>query len=228
MDFLAKVNELNAKAGQLNQQRQRNMGQLETLQRQLNDDIAMYNKTYGTSLTLDGVEEEYKKVSEEVTQKARVVEQVIACIEAGNFKDAESLVSGCHSDTVMGADRGVTDNTKGVMSDETSAPVRSVSDLVESDTTGTETATDIGGIKPPDSVVPSGIFSESLGSADEDESVSYDDSFLTGVTPKPVGVSTSEQVAVDDDDDDVPLAPPKGAIKPPSFASVLNGTGFDV
>ena len=76
-ELVAKVNQLNAESKRLNEVRQKNIGQKEALEKQLNEGIASYNQQYGANLSIDTLQQEYTNVSAEVEAQAQKVEQQI-------------------------------------------------------------------------------------------------------------------------------------------------------
>lgn len=81
----------NAKSANLNQTRQYNIGQRESIQKQLDAAIKTYNEKYGTSISVDNIASELSSVCEAKEREIEAVENMIALIEAGNYEEAMKL-----------------------------------------------------------------------------------------------------------------------------------------
>ena len=81
----------NSKGNSLNQTRQYNIGQRESIQKQLDSAISAYNAKYGTSISVDNIDAELTSVCAEKEKEIESVEQMIALIESGNFSEAMKL-----------------------------------------------------------------------------------------------------------------------------------------
>jgi hypothetical protein len=84
----------NAESKRLNQERAVNMGKRQTLEKQLNDAIALYNQTYGTSISVNDLNNEIQRVAVEKEQEVSNIETVLGLIKEGKFDEAQTKVSG--------------------------------------------------------------------------------------------------------------------------------------
>lgn len=88
-----RIGVINSRIGQINDQRNKNIGMRESLTTQLNQSIADYQAKYGVDLsTSDLVDAEYNRVAEEKEKEVKLLEDVISKIEAGDYSGANSLL----------------------------------------------------------------------------------------------------------------------------------------
>lgn len=121
MNLIERVKALNEQSNKINEERTKNLGRYDALQKQLNATIADYNTRYGTSLTEDTIYTEQQKVAEETEKQIAHIESILACISAGDYDGANKLA---------GVVSGSTEPVKGVVS-----PVKEPSVEVASPTT---------------------------------------------------------------------------------------------
>lgn len=84
----------NAESKRLNNERAVNIGKRETLEKQLNDAIHLYNETYNSSLDVNSLNAEIEKVAKEKEQEVSNIETVLGLIKSGKFDEAQARVSG--------------------------------------------------------------------------------------------------------------------------------------
>lgn len=83
----------NAESKRLNNERAVNIGKRETLEKQLNDAIHLYNETYNSSLDVNSLNAEIEKVAKEKEQEVSNIETVLGLIKSGKFDEAQAIVS---------------------------------------------------------------------------------------------------------------------------------------
>lgn len=83
---------INGESKRLNDQRQVNIGRRDTLEKQINNALAQYQKTYGVAITIDGLDAEIARVSAEKEREVAQLEQAISLIKAGDFDNANKLL----------------------------------------------------------------------------------------------------------------------------------------
>lgn len=76
---------INSNVARTNEQRNRNLGMRETLERQSNSAITAYKEKYGVDLSQVSIEDEYKRVLDSATKEATLIESVLANIAAGEY-----------------------------------------------------------------------------------------------------------------------------------------------
>ena len=88
-----RIGVINGRIGQINDQRNKNIGMRESLTTQLNQSIADYQAKYGVDLsTAELVDAEYNRVAEEKEKEVKLIEDVISKIEAGDYSGANTLL----------------------------------------------------------------------------------------------------------------------------------------
>lgn len=88
-----RIGVINGRIGQINDQRNKNIGMRESLTAQLNQNIADYQAKYGVDLSsAELVEAEYNRVSEEIGEGVALLENVVSKIEAGDYSGANALL----------------------------------------------------------------------------------------------------------------------------------------
>lgn len=88
-----RIGVINSRIGQINDQRNKNIGMRESLTTQLNRSIADYQAKYGVDLsTSELVDAEYNRVAEEKEKEVKLLEDVISKIEAGDYSGANALL----------------------------------------------------------------------------------------------------------------------------------------
>ena len=88
-----RIGVINSRIGQINDQRNKNIGMRESLTTQLNQSIADYQAKYGVDLsTSELVDAEYNRVAEEKEKEVKLLEDVISKIEAGDYSGANALL----------------------------------------------------------------------------------------------------------------------------------------
>lgn len=91
MNLIERVKALNEQSNKINEERTKNLGRYDALQKQLNATIADYNTRYGTSLTEETIYTEQQKVAEETEKQIAHIESILACISAGDYDGANKL-----------------------------------------------------------------------------------------------------------------------------------------
>jgi hypothetical protein len=94
MDELSQqIGVINARISKLNDQRNRNIGMKENIEKQIAVSIADYKVKYGIDLTSDeSVKAEYQRVFNEKSQEVEKMEQVLGKIESGDYAGANELL----------------------------------------------------------------------------------------------------------------------------------------
>lgn len=88
-----RIGVINGRIGQINDQRNKNIGMRESLTAQLNQNIADYQAKYGVDLSsAELVEAEYNRVSEEIGEGIALLENVVSKIETGDYSGANALL----------------------------------------------------------------------------------------------------------------------------------------
>lgn len=240
-----RIGVINSRIGQINDQRNKNIGMRESLTTQLNQSIADYQAKYGVDLsTSELVDAEYNRVAEEKEKEVKLLEDVISKIEAGDYSGANALL-GVEPETKSVEQKVETKQSESVapQSTEPVAPVPQVEQNVPSTPQVEQSVSPKPQVEPaPVQVeqsvpqtpvapvmpsaprmtpppVPASPAGGSLGGNAE----SFLEGFKkpaasTGVTPPPAPVST-------------PSAPTGGVTPPPanpmSFGGILGGTQFE-
>ncbi len=88
-----RIGVINSRIGQINDQRNKNIGMRESLVAQINQGVADYKAKYGVDISSNElVEAEFKRVSAEKEESVNLLENVIAKIEAGDYAGANTLL----------------------------------------------------------------------------------------------------------------------------------------
>lgn len=85
---------VNSESKRLNNERQVLIGKRQTLEQQLSDLLATYEKDYGVKLTIDTIEAEVARVSALKEEEVSGVEMMLDLIKAGRYEEAERIASG--------------------------------------------------------------------------------------------------------------------------------------
>ena len=104
MDIIATIETLNKKAGEINQKRERLLGQVQTLESQLNVKLAEYNKKRNLNLTIDQIEDEYNKVRAECIRQVEETSELIKKIESGDFVEKKVALPEEEESTILSDD----------------------------------------------------------------------------------------------------------------------------
>ena len=99
-ELRGKIATVNATVAKLNEQRVRNQGMRETLEKQRSESIAIYKEKYGVDLDEVDVNAEFQRVMKEKEAEVGLLSEVISCIEGGNYARANQLL-GVSSSTEM-------------------------------------------------------------------------------------------------------------------------------
>ena len=240
-----RIGVINSRIGQINDQRNKNIGMRESLTTQLNQSIADYQAKYGVDLsTSELVDAEYNRVAEEKEKEVKLLEDVISKIEAGDYSGANALL-GVEPETKSVEQKVETKQSESVapQSTEPVVPVPQVEQNVPSTPQVEQSVSPTPQVEPaPVQVeqsvpqtpvapvipsapsmtpppVPASPAGGSLGSNAESFLEGFEKPAApTGVTPPPAPVST-------------PSAPTGGVTPPPanpmSFDGILGGTQFE-
>lgn len=243
-----RIGVINSRIGQINDQRNKNIGMRESLTTQLNQSIADYQAKYGVDLsTSELVDAEYNRVAEEKEKEVKLLEDVISKIEAGDYSGANALL-GVEPETKSVEQKVETKQSESVepsvapQSTEPVAPVPQVEQNVPSTPQVEQSVSPTPQVEPaPVQVeqsvpqtpvapvmpsapsmtppVPASPAGGSLGGNAESFLEGFEKPAApTGVTPPPAPVST-------------PSAPTGGVTPPPanpmSFDGILGGTQFE-
>lgn len=90
-ELKAKIAQLNEAAKAINTRRQQDIGKKETLTKQIEQSIKMYNEKFGKNITIDTLEAELKKVMSDKEKEVEKVSGIITAIQAGDFSTANKL-----------------------------------------------------------------------------------------------------------------------------------------
>lgn len=104
MDIIATIEGLNKKAGEINQKRERLLGQVQTLESQLNVKLAEYNKKRNVNLTIDQIEDEYNKVKADCIRQVEETSELIKKIESGDFVEKKVALPEEEESTILSDD----------------------------------------------------------------------------------------------------------------------------
>ena len=91
-ELRSKIATVNATVARLNEQRVRNMGMRETLEKQKASSIAMYLEKYGVDLSTVDINAEYERVMGIKEAEVNLMPEVIGCIESGDYARANQLM----------------------------------------------------------------------------------------------------------------------------------------
>lgn len=92
MDIIATVEQLNKKGTEINQKRERLLGQLQNVDSQIDAKLADYNKKHNTKLSVKEIPDEHKRVEAETIKKAEETAELIQKIESGDFVEKKVTV----------------------------------------------------------------------------------------------------------------------------------------
>lgn len=90
-ELKAKIAQLNEAAKTINTRRQQDIGKKETLTKQIEQSIKMYNEKFGKNITIDTLEAELKKVMSDKEKEVEKVSGIITAIQSGDFDTANKL-----------------------------------------------------------------------------------------------------------------------------------------
>lgn len=90
-ELKAKIAQLNEAAKAINTRRQQDIGKKETLTKQIEQSIKMYNEKFCKNITIDTLEAELKKVMSDKEKEVEKVSGIITAIQAGDFNTANKL-----------------------------------------------------------------------------------------------------------------------------------------
>lgn len=91
-ELRGRISTVNATVAKLNEQRSRNQGMRETLEKQKASAIATYAEKYGVDLTQVSIEEEFARVMQDKEREVGLLEKVITCINSGDYATANQLM----------------------------------------------------------------------------------------------------------------------------------------
>ena len=91
-ELRGRISTVNATVAKLNEQRSRNQGMRETLEKQRASAIASYAEKYGVDLTKVSIEEEFARVMQAKETEVALLEKVISCINSGDYATANQLM----------------------------------------------------------------------------------------------------------------------------------------
>lgn len=104
-----RISVINSRVGQINDQRNKNIGMRESLVAQINQGVTDYKAKYGVDISSNElVEAEFKRVSAEKEESVNLLENVIAKIEAGDYTGANALLGLETSSTATASEPAVT------------------------------------------------------------------------------------------------------------------------
>lgn len=88
----ARIETVNQEVAKHNSVRTKNLGVLDTLNKQLADLCASYKSTFGVDLDLNNIDAEAKRVVDEKRKEVELMEQVIGAIDNGDVMTANRLL----------------------------------------------------------------------------------------------------------------------------------------
>lgn len=91
-ELRSRIAVVNSTSARLNEQRNRNLGMRETLERQRDSAIRSYKEKYGIDLTQISIDSEYARLMQEKEAEVSVLERAIASIDAGDYATARSIL----------------------------------------------------------------------------------------------------------------------------------------
>lgn len=233
----ARIGAVNAESQRLNSVRQVNIGKRDTLNNQLNVALAQYKEKYGVELTVDSIQEELERVVREKEEEVSRIEQMISCINTGDFAGANRLAGVDSSvESELSSDEQVIDVTSkpNLVKSETQildTPVMPDLGVSNKDTQvmpdlGTPVMPDLGTPVMPDfsnpvsrpfeDMMPSPVGSQSKALHVEDD--------LEIPAPPNFGKSKTSGVGLGGVTQPVKTQNAKSAVN--SFSNILNGTEF--
>lgn len=210
-----RISVINSETARLNTQRNQNIGRQETLRKQLNDALDLYNKNYGVELTVDNLQSELDSVTRKKEEELNKIEQILNFIKSGNIAEANKLA-------------GVEDTVSQV-SQTGVEPTQEPTSVVQPPQTGVETIQEPTPVaQPPQLQAPlTPPMSESVAPPTAPpsmvltgaETLDMGMPALEGFTKPSLGSLTPPPTATEEK-----VAPPKTNIQ--DFSAILNGTAF--
>ena len=91
-ELRGKIATVNATVARLNEQRVRNMGMRETLEKQKSNAMAMYLEKYGVDLSTTDIKAEFQRVMDIKEAEVNLMTEVIGCIDRGEYARANQLM----------------------------------------------------------------------------------------------------------------------------------------
>lgn len=87
-----RISVVNSTVARLNEQRVKNEGMRETLEKQRSEAIKAYSEKYGVDLTTVDINEEYNRVVQAKEAEVNLLTEAISCIESGDYARANQLL----------------------------------------------------------------------------------------------------------------------------------------
>lgn len=122
-----KIAEVNQKIVAVSNERTKNLGKRETLEKQYAQAIEVYKAKYGVELTPDTLANEVASVTAEKTAQLEKAEKALSLIDAGDFGAAEELLTGHRTETAASVVMPTVEDTE----DEGIEGVESKEDVAE-------------------------------------------------------------------------------------------------
>lgn len=101
--LLQRIEHVNAESQRLANERNINLGKRNALEKQLTEALGEYNRKYGTSVTVDTIEEELQKVYNEKEKEVALIEEALHLVDSGDFAGAERVLGVAPSTGMTGA-----------------------------------------------------------------------------------------------------------------------------
>lgn len=98
----------NSRVKTLNDERSKNQGQRETLEKQLQTALENYNKAYGVNLTVDSIDAEIQSVLAKKEQEVQNIEAILSAISSGNYDEARRLAGETVDETTQNSQQSET------------------------------------------------------------------------------------------------------------------------
>lgn len=122
-----KIAEVNQKIVAVSNERTKNLGKRETLEKQYAQAIEVYKAKYGVELTPDTLANEVASVTAEKTAQLEKAEKALSLIDAGDFGAAEELLTGHRTEATASVEMPTVEDTE----DEGIEGVESKEDVAE-------------------------------------------------------------------------------------------------
>lgn len=91
-ELRSKIAVVNSTSARLNEQRNKNLGMRETLERQRDTAVKAYMEKYGVDLTKVSMDAEFNRLVQEKSAEVAILEQAITSINAGDYASAKSVL----------------------------------------------------------------------------------------------------------------------------------------
>jgi len=236
----SRISAINNEVRKINNERQVNIGKRQTLQAQLDSQLAQYKEQYGVELTADTLQAEIDRVSSELSSHVEKMEGVLAQIRSGNYAQAELMLGISVINKVAPSEEVASSGESLELSDSGEAE-ESAEPIQQSEPVQSEAS-----VEPEKSKMPP-TFSKPVAAEEQpasepvqpklpptfskpsaEEEQSMPETKATGQIKRGSlsGAAKFTASAPEDEEDGEMPAPPPAPPKM-SFSAILNGTAFD-